>query len=321
MKKLLLTFASLALTAPAALLADSYSVFRICEDQHVLRTSDGAEAGRVEYIIVEPSQQRIVSTVITGGVVGEKFVAVPFSVMRFGGEREITLTEITRERLVAAPVIERTHFTARAVIEPALIQPTFAHFKIDISHRSTEVTRPEGRPAPPSAAEGTGKARATTERPDPKAERARTEKGEPAERTTKEGARTGERGTERAGRKPGATEDKPDKPGERVGRKPDATGDKPDKATERVGRKPDANEDKPDKATERPGHKPDQAEGKPGKAHPKTGEKDEADTPKKGHTPGTEGARKKGDSDAKPDAEPSSERPESPKEKRPDAAK
>ena len=31
------------------------------------------------------------STVVTGGVMGEKLVVVPFSVMRFGTEREITL--------------------------------------------------------------------------------------------------------------------------------------------------------------------------------------------------------------------------------------
>src|SRR5947199_218013 len=45
MKKLLLTFAAFGLAVPGALFADSYSVFRVCEDQHVLRTSDGIEAG------------------------------------------------------------------------------------------------------------------------------------------------------------------------------------------------------------------------------------------------------------------------------------
>ena len=74
---------------------------------------------------------------------------VPRAASEGSMEREIMLAEITREHLVAAPVIERTHFTARAVIEPAVIQPAFAHFKIDISHRSNEATRPEGRSASP----------------------------------------------------------------------------------------------------------------------------------------------------------------------------
>jgi len=67
----MISLVAAALCGSPAVFAESYSVFRVCEDQHVLRTSDGAEAGHVEYIVVEPSQQRIVSTVITGGVIGE----------------------------------------------------------------------------------------------------------------------------------------------------------------------------------------------------------------------------------------------------------
>jgi len=69
MKRIALIIMVISLAGP--LRAASYSVFRVCQDQHVIRTSDGAEAGRVEYILVDPEQQRIVSTVITGGVIGE----------------------------------------------------------------------------------------------------------------------------------------------------------------------------------------------------------------------------------------------------------
>src|SRR4051794_33948698 len=106
MKRILLTTLAAAGLAVPSLLADQYSVFRVCEDKHVLHTSDGADAGHVEYIVVDPGQQRIVSTVVTGGVIGEKHVAVPFSEMRFGGGSEVTFTKITRERFIAAPVIE-----------------------------------------------------------------------------------------------------------------------------------------------------------------------------------------------------------------------
>jgi sporulation protein YlmC with PRC-barrel domain len=95
-----------------------------------IKTSDGAEAGRVEYIVLEPSSQRVVSTIVTGGVVGSKFVAVPFSSMQFTNDREIALTEITRERIISAPVIERTQITSRNVIEPTFIERTYNHYGV-----------------------------------------------------------------------------------------------------------------------------------------------------------------------------------------------
>ncbi|HSI10471.1 MAG TPA: PRC-barrel domain-containing protein [Chthoniobacter sp.] len=107
--------------------AAELSVFRVCQDQRVIHTSDGAEAGRVEYIVVDPADQHVVSTVISGGVVGERLIAVPYNSLRFTSNSEITLTEITRERLVSAPVIERTQISA-SVIEPSIIQRTTTHF-------------------------------------------------------------------------------------------------------------------------------------------------------------------------------------------------
>ncbi|MDB6138620.1 MAG: hypothetical protein JWO94_1692, partial [Verrucomicrobiaceae bacterium] len=89
-----LTFFTALALSPAAF-ADDYATFHVCQDQRIIHTSDGAEAGHVEYIIVDPSSNRIVSSVVTGGVVVEKFVAVPFESMRFNAENEIMLYEIT----------------------------------------------------------------------------------------------------------------------------------------------------------------------------------------------------------------------------------
>src|SRR5436190_3559249 len=124
-----LTILTALVLAPAAFALD-YTVFRVCEDQHVIRTSDGAEAGRVEYIVVDPEQQRIVSSLVSGGAIGEKLVAVPFASMRFGREHDIVLTEITRERLVSAPVIERTQVTVTARFQPAIVERSFTHFGV-----------------------------------------------------------------------------------------------------------------------------------------------------------------------------------------------
>lgn len=121
-------FASIFVALTGALAsAAELSVFRVCQDQRVIRTSDGAEAGHVEYIVVDPSSREVVSTVITGGVVGERFVSVPYESLRFSGGHDITLTEITRERLVSAPAIERTQISA-AVIDPGIIERDRTHF-------------------------------------------------------------------------------------------------------------------------------------------------------------------------------------------------
>lgn len=122
-------FLPLALTAALSLAAQAadYTVFRVCEDKHVIRTSDGAEAGRVEYIVLEPTSHRVISTVITGGVLGERLIAVPVESFQMT-EREITLTQIDRTRLIAAPVIERTALTTTAFVQPAVIERSFTHF-------------------------------------------------------------------------------------------------------------------------------------------------------------------------------------------------
>jgi len=133
-----------ALALPNFARAESdYSVFRVCEDQHIIRTSDGAEAGHVEYIVIDPGQGRIVSSIVSGGTLGEKFVAVPYSSMRFGADREVVLTEITRERLVAAPVIERTKISATVRFDPVLVERSYTHF--GVRRDAVSVSRVEGR--------------------------------------------------------------------------------------------------------------------------------------------------------------------------------
>jgi hypothetical protein len=107
--------------------AADYALFRVCQDQRIIRTSDGAEAGHIEYIVVDPSSREVISTVVSGGVEGDRLLAIPYGSLEFGGGNEIILREINRERLVSAPVIERTQISA-AVIAPDIIQRTREHF-------------------------------------------------------------------------------------------------------------------------------------------------------------------------------------------------
>lgn len=257
MKRIILTILGAAV-APAMFAAE-LSVFRVCEDKRVLRTSDGADAGHVEYIVFEPSTQRVVSTIVTGGVVGPKFVAVPFTAMEFTNDREIALTQITRERIVSAPVIERTQITSRNVIEPTFIERTNNHFNVQANvnaqtdvqrrDRTTTETAP-GRPARDAAASpGTQPgekmptdAPATSQRqkraadsgsrqpgqnPPPIAEKVPGEKQPPAT-PEPQGRRPGQRGGERA------TEPQEGQRRDREGRAPEQSKQPLDRANEKA---------------------------------------------------------------------------------------
>ena len=127
MKAHFITLLAVAL-APAAF-AEEYSAFRISRDQHMVRTSDGAEAGRVEYLIVDPASHRVMSTVITGGVVGNKLVAVPFETVEVGGSGVITLTAIDRAKLAAAPELEKSQF-ATSSVDSSILDRMTKHFGI-----------------------------------------------------------------------------------------------------------------------------------------------------------------------------------------------
>ena len=87
-----------------------YNVLKICQSEYTLKTEDGAEAGRIEYVVVDPDGGRIVSAVLSGGVLADRFVAVPFTAVHLGPSHEVTLTHIDRERLMSAPVIERDRY-------------------------------------------------------------------------------------------------------------------------------------------------------------------------------------------------------------------
>jgi hypothetical protein len=135
----------------------------------MIRTSDGAEAGHIEYIVVDPSSREVISTVVSGGVEGDRLLAIPYSSLNFAGGNEITLTEITRERLVSAPVIERTQINT-AVIAPEIIERTREHFgargETNVRGRGDNRVAPEPRNAgvngtirPDAAANGNRDAR------------------------------------------------------------------------------------------------------------------------------------------------------------------
>ncbi len=108
---------------------DGYSVLKVCQEDLVLHTSDGSEGGRIGYVVVDPGSQRIVSALVTGGALAERVVAVPFTSMRFKSAREVTLIDIDRQRLISAPVIERSVLTSTTTrFEPSFIERSYTHF-------------------------------------------------------------------------------------------------------------------------------------------------------------------------------------------------
>src|SRR3954465_2852044 len=141
MKNILVTtIAALGLSLTAATAAE-YTVFKVCEDQRILRTSDGADAGHVDYIVVDPGSHQVVSTVITGGVLAERHVAIPISSLTFGADRTVTIREITREKIVSAPVIETTRFRESYVIEPSIVERSYTHFGLNVNVINRTSTR------------------------------------------------------------------------------------------------------------------------------------------------------------------------------------
>src|SRR4051812_6754901 len=141
MKQILIsTIAALGLSLTAATAAE-YTVFKVCEDQRILKTSDGADAGHVDYIVVDPASHTVVSTVITGGVLAERHVAIPISDLSFGPDRTVTIREITREKIVSAPVIETTRWRESYVVEPSIIERSYTHFGADFNSISRTSSR------------------------------------------------------------------------------------------------------------------------------------------------------------------------------------
>lgn len=143
--------AALAFTCVRAAEVDGdYTVLKVCQEDVVLHTSDNAEAGHIAYVVIEPRSERIVSVLVSGGVLAERVVAVPIAAVRFRGPRDITLVNVDRERLMSAPVIERERVTTTSRFEPALIERARTHFHVSESRRETD--RPDSRRGEPGAA-------------------------------------------------------------------------------------------------------------------------------------------------------------------------
>jgi len=128
MKRILSLIAVAGTFVPCVFAADQYTVFKVCEDKHVIKTSDGAEAGHIEYIVTDPGQQRIVSAVVTGGVVADRLIPIPFEDITYGTGNDVVIN-IDRQRIISAPVIEHTQFTSGAFIEPSIVERSTTYFR------------------------------------------------------------------------------------------------------------------------------------------------------------------------------------------------
>jgi hypothetical protein len=106
-----------------------FSVFKTDDDGHDLRTSDGrAGALHAEYMVLEPSTRKVEAAIVTGGVLGEKFVMVPFKAVRFEGSRDIILTDVARDRLADAPEIEKSQLNSSAMLAASEIDHCYSYF-------------------------------------------------------------------------------------------------------------------------------------------------------------------------------------------------
>jgi hypothetical protein len=112
-----------------------YRVLKICESDYALHTSDGADAGRIEYIVIDPQEDEIVSAIVTGGIEANRFVTLPFSVFHLGTSHDVVLREVDRAHLESAPVIERSRITTSAAFDRGLVERSYTHFGMDVHRR------------------------------------------------------------------------------------------------------------------------------------------------------------------------------------------
>lgn len=118
-----------------------YSVLKICQSDYTFKTEDGADAGHMEYVMVDPSEGRIVSAVLTGGVLAERFVAVPYESIHLGPSREITLVHVDRTHLVDAPAIEKERIVHTTHFASDVIRRSYEHFGARVSDLHVDRTR------------------------------------------------------------------------------------------------------------------------------------------------------------------------------------
>ena len=130
------TITALALGVAASSYAAEYSVFKVCNDRHVITTSDGEQAGHIEYIVVDPESHAVVSTVIGGGFLGDRFVSVPADDFSYENGDAIVLHNVTRERLVSAPVFERDRIVEGGRIDPTYFGQSFGYWGRQVGVRA-----------------------------------------------------------------------------------------------------------------------------------------------------------------------------------------
>lgn len=266
MKTSLGIIAAIALAVPWSSKAqevEGFSVLKVCQEDLVLHTSDNQDAGHIGYVVVEPRSQRIVSALVTGGVLAERVVAVPFTSIRYSSPREVTLVDINRERLVSAPVVERTHLTSTTTrFEPSFFERSYTHFggnaaelragfSSETSSR-TDIDRNRDR-------DGRGpdrdrnRADATT---DPARTNATATERNRADATARRGSESPSSSTTEANRNQPGDRNTPESraaEGRRGSNRPDSEANRPDSSSERRGsaNRPDASS--PDSPNNRPG--------------------------------------------------------------------
>jgi hypothetical protein len=149
-------FAILALAALSSVAYPAdFSVFKVCDDKHTIRTSDGADAGHIEYLVLEPDGRSVVAAIVTGGVSGTRLVSLPATSMELQSPSELRLPQIQRERLLSAPVIERASLLQSKLLRSDIVERCYTHFGAAFN----PAVAPVQAPAVPAKAGSSGSGR------------------------------------------------------------------------------------------------------------------------------------------------------------------
>lgn len=122
--------------------ANTYALFKVEDANMKIRSSDGSEAGEIQYLVIDPTTQRVVSVLVSGGMLKEKLVALPFASLPSTWGKEMTLTTIDKERFQNAPSIDRAALKNTQTISRDQIDRGTAHFGGAVS-RSGSGIQPE----------------------------------------------------------------------------------------------------------------------------------------------------------------------------------
>jgi hypothetical protein len=129
----LLAWPRLGTAQVAASDGGGYSTLRVCEDDAIVRGADGTDCGHISYVVFDPDSRQLVSVFLSGGVLADRLVAVPYESFRFGGSSDITLVNINQQTLVNAPAIQISQISRGTRIDPALLQRSYEHFGVKSS--------------------------------------------------------------------------------------------------------------------------------------------------------------------------------------------